>query len=63
MLTASRSILTRQEYRIDGEFSLLHRNWKMLRDVANAPPCAGAPATRMETVWSQREGAAWTGGT
>lgn len=51
-----------QEYRMDGEFALLARNWRMLRDVALAPPREGAPPTRSDTVWTRRDGAAWTGG-
>ena len=44
-----------------GEAEVIARNFRMLRDVAHAPAEPGAPATRADTVWSRREGAAWVG--
>ena len=49
------------EYRADGELAVVKRNFGLLRSVAQAPAAAGAPATRTDTVWSRREGAAWVG--
>ena len=49
------------EYRVDGELDVVKRNFALLRDVAYAPAEVGSPATRTETVWSNREGAAWVG--
>ena len=49
------------EYRVDGEVEVIARNFRMLRDVARAPAEPGAPATRADTVWSRRQGAAWVG--
>mgnify|MGYP006093044255 CR=1 FL=1 len=49
------------EYRVDGELDVVRRNFALLRDVAHAPAEEGAMATRSETVWSAREGAAWVG--
>jgi len=50
------------EYRVDGELALVRRNFGLLRRVAAAPAVDGAPATRTDTVWSRRDGAAWVGG-
>lgn len=49
------------EYRVDPEAAILRRNWESLRRVARAPAQSGAPATRADTVWSRRPGAAWVG--
>ena len=49
------------EYRQDGELEIVMRNWRALRDIASAPAVPGALATRRDTVWSRRAGAAWTG--
>jgi len=40
---------------------VLLRNFNTLRRVAEAPPVDGAPATRSESVFANREGAAWVG--
>lgn len=47
------------EYREDTEAQVLLRNFRMLRDVAGAAAVPGAPATRSNGVFSQRQGAAW----
>lgn len=49
------------EYRADGEFGIVKRNWDALKHVAAAEAVVGAPATRADTVWSRRPGAAWVG--
>jgi len=49
------------EYRADGELAVVRRNFALLRDVAHASPDEGAPATRLDTLWSRRTGAAWVG--
>jgi len=49
------------EYRSDGEWQILMRNFHTLRDVARSPAVAGASPTRKDTVWSRRQGAAWVG--
>ena len=50
------------QYRSDGEWDILVRNYRTLRDVAAAPAAPGAPPSRGDTVWSRRRGAAWVGG-
>ena len=47
------------EYRADGEFGIVKWNWDALKHVAAAEAVVGAPATRADTVWSRRPGAAW----
>ena len=50
------------EYRSDGEWQILTRNFHTLRKVAHAPAAPGALPSRRDTVWSRRRGAAWVGG-
>ena len=45
----------------DGEWQILMRNFRTLRDVARSPAVEGASPTRKDTVWSRRRGAAWVG--
>ena len=50
------------QYRTDGEWDILVRNFNTLREVARAPATPGALPSRRDTVWSRRRGAAWVGG-
>jgi fatty acid desaturase len=49
------------EYRVGTEMELIQRNFEMLRRVGQEPAKRGAPATRRDTVWIRRPGAAWAG--